>query len=102
MQENETDSETSRDMKASDITVIESQRRAERKTRRKILEIIIENFLKWKIIVVQIKIPDEINPRRKHHKTYINQIIFKDQTQRTNNTKAAGKNNGNNYLRGFP
>ena len=71
-----------------------------KKGHEKILEeIIVENFLKMgKEIITQVqetqRVPNRINPRRKHLKTHINQIN-KDQTQRTNIKSSKGKTTNN-------
>ena len=71
-----------------------------KKNHEKILEeITVENFLKMgKEIITQVqetqRVPNRINPRRKHPKTHINQIN-KDQTQRTNIKSSKGKTTNN-------
>jgi len=71
-----------------------------KKDHEKILEeIIVENFPKMgKEIITQVqetqRVPNRINPRRKHPKTHINQIN-KDQTQRTNIKSSKGKTTNN-------
>ena len=89
------------DVKCPNIRIIGvPEEEDKKKDHEKILEeIIVENFPKMgKEIITQVqeiqRVPNRINPRRKHPKTHINQIN-KDQTQRTNINSSKGKTTNN-------